>query len=168
MSSTTVLVHVLPVFPLNHGALPDCSACQPVFPLIHPSLPPEVSITQGMIKSLPSLNSCPGVCEIKGTFPPHDTQDCHLVSPTPQPCLSTMQLQSSLTKKNQLLQKCSVFSHIIAKKDLCYITLLSKFLCVLQFELSHKALPHHHLLAELSLFPWCSSELSSYPELHYL
>ena len=168
MSSTTVLVHVLPVFPLNHGALPDCSACQPVFPLIHPSLPPEVSITQGMIKSLPSLNSCPGVCKIKGTFPPHDTQDCHLVSPTPQPCLSTMQLQSSLTKKNQLLQKCSVFSHIIAKKDLCYITLLSKFLCVLQFELSHKALPHHHLLAELSLFPWCSSELSSYPELHYL
>lgn len=42
-----------------------------------------------------------------------------------------------------------IFTHHC--KDLCYITLLSKFLCVLQFELSHKALPHHHLLAELSL-----------------
>lgn len=83
MSSTTVLVHVLPVFPLNHGALSDCSACQPVFPFIHPSLPPEVSRTQEMIKLLPSLNSSPGVCKIKGILPPHDTQDCAIWSHPP-------------------------------------------------------------------------------------
>lgn len=36
-----------------------------------------------MIKLLPSLNSSPGVCKIKGILPPHDTQDCAIWSHPP-------------------------------------------------------------------------------------
>lgn len=120
MSSTTVLVHVFPVFPLNHGALPDCSACQPVFPLTHSSLPPEVSRTQGMINSLPSLNSCPGACKIKGTLPPHDTQDSEIWSHPPLSLVFPPSNYSPVSPKRTNFSKNALYFHTSLQRPLLY------------------------------------------------
>lgn len=123
MSRSTVLVHILPVFPLNHGALPDCSACQPVFPLIHPSLPPEVSRTQGMIKSLPSLNSCPGACKIKGTLPPLDTEDSAIWSHPPLSLVFPPCNYSPVSPKEPTSPKMlCIFTHHCKERPLLYFS----------------------------------------------